>query len=328
MSSGYASKGSVAQADRAAPASAGEVLRLLSAGAPGEILLALSEGPMQTKVLTHRVSGYTPRTIYRYLPKLAELGLLQRDDEPGGPARVVHTLDERGDELAALIDRFATASMTRLPGGQIDAREWTALGLLADLWEAGVIEALSRGPTSPTELTRSLGALSYHQLNRRASRFEVTGYFCESRQSPRQRRCYALTRKARRAMGLIAGIGRWRQRHSETGEAGLTPSEAATALRVALPLATMKRHARTSTGLCITGSSLTGNKEVWVETDDDGSVRCREAERSRPDAWAVANAEEWLAMLLDGDGGPVVGGDRRIVEDCLGAVHREIWSPA
>jgi len=99
-----------------AGASTAEVLRLLSAGATGAILMALGEGPLRTKDLTERVPGYAPRTIYRYAGKLAELEVVEREEEPGVPSKVVHTLtDECSAELYELVNRFADASMTRLP---------------------------------------------------------------------------------------------------------------------------------------------------------------------------------------------------------------------
>jgi DNA-binding HxlR family transcriptional regulator len=310
MATSHGGSGTIAAANGVKVASVGEVLRLLSAGAPGEILLALRGGPMQTKVLTHQVKGYTARTIYRYIPKLAELGALERDDEPGGAARVVHSLsNDSGVELASLIDRFASATTNRLDNEQVDSREWASLGLLADLWEAGVVEALSHGPTSPTELTRGLRCLSYHQLNRRASRFKASGFFCESRQSPRQRRCYALTRKARRTMALIAGIGRWRERH--LAETGLTIEEMATVLRVLLPLA-----------------EVPGDPSEAVEVRVDGSSGTVEIQGEEGAAWANGTVEDWTAALLDGEflvethGGPTAR--RR----WLSRLYEELWAPA
>jgi DNA-binding HxlR family transcriptional regulator len=318
-------QGGVAVARRGlAGPSIGEVLRLLSAGAPGEILLALRQGPMQTKVLTHSVKGYTPRTIYRYLSKLAEIDLVERDDSPDGSARVAYALrEESGEELAALIDRFAAASMTRLPGGQIDSTDWTALGLLADLWEAGVVEALSQEPTSPTELTRSLGALSYHQLNRRANRFKACGFFSGWRQSRQQRQCYALTAKVRRTMGLVVGIGRWRRRHLGTPVADLTTAEMGTALRALLPLAKVPRHAGKGARLRIAG--LDSRTQVWVEVAGDGAVGCRKSVGARLDGWAEAEVEEWAAALLDGEPWPAADGDADLIEDCLASLYKELW---
>jgi DNA-binding HxlR family transcriptional regulator len=320
-------QGGVAVARRSlADPSIGEVLRLLSAGAPGEILLALREGSMQTKVLTHSVKGYTPRTIYRYLSKLAEIDLVERDDSPDGSARVAYALrKESGEELAALIDRFAAASMTRLPGGQIDSTDWTALGLLADLWEAGVVEALSQEPTSPTELARSLGALSYHQLNRRANRFKACGFFSGWRQSRQQRQCYALTAKVRRTMGLVVGVGRWRQRHSPNAGAGLTTAEMGTALRALLPLAKVPRHAGKGARLRI--EDLDSRIQVWVEVAGDGTVDCRKSVGARLDAWAGGEVEEWTTALLDGGPWPAAGGDADLVGDCLDSLYKELWKP-
>src|SRR4051794_24159453 len=151
-----------------AGASSAEVLRILSAGATGPILMALGEGPLRTKGLTEQVPGYAPRTIYRYAGKLAELDVVERDEEPGVPSKVVHRLTEPcGSNLYLLMESFATASLTRLPNGRIDAHAWASLGLLADLWESGLVEELSCEPRSPTQLARIEHGLSYHQVNRR-----------------------------------------------------------------------------------------------------------------------------------------------------------------
>src|SRR5207237_5462876 len=84
-------------------ASTADVLRLLSFGATGAILMALGEGPLRTKGLTERVPGYAPRTIYRYAGKLAELEVIEREEEPGVPSKVVHALsDPCGTELYTL----------------------------------------------------------------------------------------------------------------------------------------------------------------------------------------------------------------------------------
>ncbi len=98
------------------------VLRLLGAGASGAILIALGDGPLRTKDLTERVRGYTPRTVYRYSAKLAELGIMERHEEPGVPSKVVHSLtDPCGRELFEMLAAYADASLSRLPNGEIDA---------------------------------------------------------------------------------------------------------------------------------------------------------------------------------------------------------------
>src|SRR5690242_11597572 len=84
--------GSGSGRDRSAELTTANTLRLLSAGASGAILMALGPGPLRTKALTGRVRGYTPRTVYRYASKLTELGVIERQEEPGVPSKVVHSL--------------------------------------------------------------------------------------------------------------------------------------------------------------------------------------------------------------------------------------------
>ncbi|HET8955969.1 MAG TPA: hypothetical protein VFN18_09960 [Solirubrobacterales bacterium] len=325
MASVYASRETVAQESGEAGEPLGEMLRLLSAGAAGAILLALDEGAMQTKVLTQRIRGYTARTVYRYLPRLARLGAVERDDRPG-QARVVHTLSQRGgNELCDLINRFATASMTHLPGGQVEPEAWASLGLFADLWEAGVVDELSQGPRSLAELARRLEALSYHQLNRRASRFKESGYFGEAKGEER-RRGYVLTDKARRTMGLVAGLGRWRRRHLAAD--GLSAAEMATVLRVSLPLARVPRHAGKAMRITVQGEAGEPPHELRAEVAEDGSIEAGELRGSRCECWAEGSIDNWMAALVDGKPPARAGGDVEMVADCLTSLYEKLWTPS
>ncbi|HET8564936.1 MAG TPA: winged helix-turn-helix transcriptional regulator [Solirubrobacterales bacterium] len=315
-----------------AGASTADVLRLLSAGATGAILMALGEGPLRTKNLTEAVPGYAPRTIYRYAGKLAELEVVEREEEPGVPSKVVHRLSEPcGTELYELVNRFADASLTRLPDGRIDAHAWASLGLLADLWEAGMVEDLACGGKSPTDLARGPHGLSYHQVNRRAGLFETAGLLTEW-QGPGRRRCYGLTEKTRRKMGLVAGIARWRHHHVVAeDEEGMTAAEMATVLRVALPLPELSEHQ----GKCLRLSVLSEDdvagaegEEVWAEIEGDGTVHsCAEAPAD-PDGWGRGRVESWIPVVLDGrDDQVLVGGEEDLIGDALRRLHETLWSP-
>lgn len=312
-------------------ATIGDVLRLLSAGATGAILMALGEGPLRTKSLTERVPGYAPRTIYRYAGKLAELEVIEREEEPGVPSKVVHTLsDPCGSELYEIVDRFADASLVRLPDGRIDARAWASLGLLGDLWEMGMVAELSCEARSPTELSRGSHGLSYHQVNRRAGLFKASGLLAE-REGRGRRRCYSLTESARRTMGLIVGIGRWRGRHVTVGdEEGMSGAEMATALRAALPLVKLPQHRGKCLQLNVLAEDEPAGAEgeaVCAEVEDDGSLHsCAEPSPS-PHGWARGKVEAWIPALLDGDAQKVlVGGEDRFVADCLTGIDAALWS--
>jgi DNA-binding HxlR family transcriptional regulator len=315
-----------------AGASTADVLRLLSAGATGAILMALGEGPLRTKTLTEQVPGYAARTIYRYANKLAELEVVEREEEPGVPSKVTHTLsDPCGTELYELVNRFADASLTRLPDGRIDAHAWASLGLLADLWEAGMVEDLACEGRSPTELAQGEHGLSYHQVNRRAGLFKAGGLLTEW-QGTGRRRCYGLTEKTRRKMGLIVGVARWRHHHVvDAGEEGMSAAEMATALRTALPLVRLPAQAGRCLRLSVRGESDAPGaeaEEVWAEVEPDGRIHSCARPPADPDAWGRGRVKAWTALVLDGAAaGVLVGGEEQLAADCLDGLHETLWTP-
>jgi DNA-binding HxlR family transcriptional regulator len=306
------------------------VLRLLGDGAGGTILMALGEGPMRTKELTARVHGYTPRTVYRYAGKLSELGVIERQEEPGVPSKVVHSLSEPcGRELYELVEAYAEASLTRRRDGQIDAHAWGSLGLLADLWESGLIEALNLGPQSPTELARVENGLSYHQVNRRTGLLAIGGFLHESVGEGR-RRIYSLTDKARRGMALIAGIGRWRRRHIvPDGTAGLSPREVGGVLRTALPLVALPEHRGKNLGFEIAAEAMDGGEAdtVWASVAPDGIVLSCEGPLRQVDGHARGKVETVVNAILDGPhNGLRSQGDEQLIKSCLERLHSTLWA--
>jgi DNA-binding HxlR family transcriptional regulator len=311
-------------------ASTADVLRLLSAGATGAILMALGKGPLRTKNLTERVPGYAPRTIYRYAGRLAELEVVDREEEPGVPSKVVHTLsDPCGTELYELVNRFADASLTRLPDGRIDAHAWASLGLLADLWETGMVEDLSCEPLSPTDLARGPHGLSYHQVNRRAGLFKASGLVSEI-EGPGRRRLYGLTEKSRRKMGLITGIARWRHHHVVgEDEEGMTATELATMLRAALPLVKLPAHAGKCMRLSVRSDGDAGDgEEVGVEVKADGTLHSCATAPEDPAGWGRGSVGAWITATLDGDVQSVlIGGDERLIGDSLADLYEVLWTP-
>lgn len=315
-----------------AGASTADVLRLLGAGATGAILMALGEGSLRTKELTERVPGYAPRTIYRYAGKLADLDVIARDEEPGVPSKVVHSLtDGCGTELYELVNRYADASLTRLPDGGIDAHAWASVGKLGDLWETGMVEVLACGALSPTELAEGDHGLSYHQVNRRAGLFRASGLLTEW-ESPGRRRCYALTEKTRRKMGLLAAIARWRHRHVVAeDEEGMTAPEMATVLRTALQLVALPEHRGRCLRLGVSSEDDTGataSEEVWAEVEADGTVHSCASPPADPDGWGSGRVAIWIPVLLDGHSAAVPAeGEEQLVRDCLDGLYRALWTP-
>ena len=108
MATGYAGRKVAARPRGVRLAQVGGILRLLNGGATEAILLALARGELQTKVLTHRVRGYTPPDD---LPIPAEA-------RPAGPGREEAAdpvaresrqhIDRRaGRDMCTVVERFA-----------------------------------------------------------------------------------------------------------------------------------------------------------------------------------------------------------------------------
>ncbi|HKF83826.1 MAG TPA: winged helix-turn-helix transcriptional regulator [Solirubrobacterales bacterium] len=314
---------------RADQLTTGNVLRLLGAGASGAILMTLGERPLRTKELTRRITGYAPRTVYRYATRLTEAGVIDRDEEPGVPSKVTHSLAEPGGrDLFELVDAYANASLRRLPSGEIAAPEWGSLGWVADLWESRMLEELNHEPKTLTELARGEHGLSFHQVSRRVALL-ARGGFIEEIPADGGRKRYALTGKARRAGGLIAGIGRWRRRHVVTEGSGLSVDEAAGVMRVVLPLIVLPDHVGKSFELRIAsaGEKEAGEEPVWGDVGGDGAVvNCRSPLEST-DSSARGNVAAWVDSLLDGPrNGLKTKGDSALIGDCLRQLHEALWS--
>jgi DNA-binding HxlR family transcriptional regulator len=309
------------------------LLRLFGAAAPGAILVALADGPLRTKELTTRVPGYAPRTVYRYASRLGEIGAIDREEEPGVPSKVVHSLtDPCGTELCGLVERFARAALQVLPDGEIVPHSWGSVTLLADLWESGMLKELNTGPCTATELARVSHDLSFHQVSRRINLFMIGGMLGEVDDGRRRRR-YELTEQARRSVGLIAGLGSWRERYAVApGETGLAPDEAADVVRAVVPLVVLPEHA----GKCLKlevalpeGSNGDEGEVVWVELDPEGRAVARTEHLDRCEGWGRGDAGEWIEALVLGDAKVQARGDESgLVETCLDQLHEALWTRA
>lgn len=303
-----------------------DVVRLLGTGATGSILLAMGGGPLRTGEVTDQLS-FVPRTAYRYLDALVALGALSRHEEPVVPSKVVYSLtDPVGTELCELAKAYSKALLELLPNGHVIPQSWGMLIHLADLWESGMLARLELGPSTAMELTRLGHGYSSHQVSRRIPLFITAGLIQETPERLWRRR-YELTGQARRAVGLIAAIDRWRERSfPQPGEAAMTGSEAALLLRVTLPLVTLRKHAGKVLRLTVSADGGGADREViWAEVQRGKAVLRREGYEAQADAWATGHAAKWNAVLAEGPGRMRIGGDRGLIETCLRRMHASLW---
>ena len=308
--------------------SVGDVLRLLGTGATASIVVALGGGPLRTKKLTARVPGCTARTVYRHAARLTEVGIVERFEEAGVPSRVLYRLaNPAGRALFHLLDGYAGAS-TRRATLSDGAGRWSDLSLVAELWDSGLMTELSRGPRSPTELSTAPCGLTFHQANRRAQIFKASGLLFEEPGKGRIRR-YGLTESARRAIGLVTGIARWRLRYGAPDGSAFSALEMAAVLQVALPLIELagREGTRLKLGVAdpLSEGRLTDGQTLLMEVSERGGLRQMDDVRPRADAWALATVNTWFASILDDRRGRMrIGGDAELVESFLSGLHHAL----
>jgi DNA-binding HxlR family transcriptional regulator len=306
------------------------MLKLLGDGANGPILMSLGPRSLRTKKLTEKVPVYAPRTVYRHARKLAEIGLVDREEVAGVPSTVIHSLSPAGRDLYRLIESFAEASVPWVSGPGSGDGLWTVCGLLGEMWTHGWFEELGHGGRSATDLAETTANMTFHQVSRRTHQLMSWSLLYESTARGHRKR-YQLSDQSRHAMALISGLGRWRHQHVE-GEAdrGLTVGEMGTALRAALPLLQLPQHQERSLKLGIVGTTgqdgQRGSATLTAHVSAGGAVRCVK-ERVSEDAWGIGTVDTWFAAILDGDRrGMRTGGDVDFVEDCLKSLHEVLWA--
>ena len=103
----------------------------------------------------------------------------------------------------------------------------------------------------------------------------------------------------------------------------------ATALRTALPLATLPAHAGKSILLIVAGAEEYGQREmlpVAGQVGPDGAVSIARNPEREADGSATATLNTWFAALLDGNRGRIrVRGDQSLVDACLTRLHNALW---
>lgn len=306
------------------------LLKLVGNGANGPILMALGPRSLRTKKLTERVPTYAPRTVYRHARKLAECGLVDREEVAGVPSTVIHSLSPAGRDLYRLLDAYAKASAPWVSAHGSGDGMWTLCGLVGEMWACGWVEELSHGGRSATDLAEATAGMTFHQASRRTHQQMSWNLLYESAVRG-QRKRYQLSDQARHSMALIASLGRWRQQHVN-GEAdgGLTVREMGTLLRTCLPLLEIPAHPETSIKLGIVGTTgedgQRGSTTLTGHLSADGKMRCVK-DKASEDAWAIGIVDTWFAAILDGDRSRMrVGGDLGLVDDTLKLLHEVLWS--
>jgi DNA-binding HxlR family transcriptional regulator len=291
--------------------------------------MALGPRSLRTKKLTEKVPTYATRTVYRHARKLAEVGLVDREEVAGVPSTVTHCLSPAGRDLYHLLDSYAKASLPWVTGPGSGDGLWTVCSLLGEMWTHGWIDELSQGGRSATELAEATAAMTFHQVTRRTHQLLSWSLLYEST-AKGQRKRYQLSDQTRHAMSLIGGLGRWRQQHvAGQANGGLTVVEMTTALRALMPLMKLPEHPERSIKLGIVGvTGLDGQHSsgsLTASISAAGVVRCVKEKTSEAD-WAIGTVDTWFTAMLDGDFEQMrIGGDLDFADDFLKLLHATLW---
>ena len=308
------------------------LLRGLSAGACGPILMALGPGPLRMGQLTGQLSAYASRTIYRHAADLTTLDLVDREEDFGGSSRVDYRLTEPGgDEVVGLLDAYLKALVLRGDGGET-VIGWKFLSLLGEMWGLGWIDELSQDQEgrSATSLAETTAGLTFHQVNRRVQILQANGLVMAAPVVGRSKR-YGLSAMTRQGMAMVAGLGRWRQDpRFIQGNGGLAPFEMDILLRVSLPLITLAGQTGKVLKLGITaapGREGGESRALLVTTDEAGHMHYTIDTGVPVDAWAIGSLASWFGVLLDGNRGLMrTGGSLRLVDGCLKGLYQALWN--
>ncbi|HEY6145612.1 MAG TPA: hypothetical protein VIV13_05015 [Solirubrobacterales bacterium] len=258
-----------------------------------EILAALGRRSAPTKQLAADIEGFSARSVYRSLAMLEAHLLVEREAGPYGRPGAANRLTEAGRLLLECCPAQAP------------------LRPLGELWELGIVERLSDRPRPLLELVDRVEGLSYHQVRHRLIRFCETSLLADAPPEGRERH-FRLTDTARRLIGVVAAVGRWRRLCSVDGSTpGLDVEEMAAVLRTLLPLTVLPER-----------------PVDFVVTEPDHAVKVTAGGDREPAGSAVAAIDTWFAVLLDGNRGRVrVGGDLNLVDGCLTQLHEVVREP-
>ena len=282
-------------------ASARRGVDLLSRGLNRDILGELAvQGPLTRMVLTARLHAGSTR-LYEGLKDLRQAGLIVANRRGRAPT---YSLTPSGSELrqVSLIVEHWFASH---PGRALEPSVgWRAFTDLGEAWRLGIVEWIVRRVPTPDGQGGAPAGFDPNQLAETLERMSEAGIVTLRRTRGRNL-YYGLTPWAARAIGPLASIARWEQRHQPPGSAAIEVDDAVVAILATLPLVRLSAQAE---GTCtFTADAGPGERQmprsgtVWVRLRGGRAVRIGEgAAPDRAVGWASGSFAAWLAAALDG----------------------------
>lgn len=306
------------------------VLSLFANPLTARILRAHSNGPLRLSAL-HEQIGWSPHTTLRAaVNNLCGVGALAKGGNGDKRPSAATALTPAGEEMlqvADAIERWLAAA----PMGPISPNSDEAKGAIKALaggWNSTLMRALANKPFTLTGLDKLIPEVSYPSLERRLARMRATGQI-EAVEAKDRGTPYLVTEWSRRAVAPLCVAGRCERRHLPHETAPITDVEVEASFMLTLPLAHLPPG---SNGICMLAVQTVGNgcqeqgqnlAGVTVHVRRGEVVSCATQIAQSPPTWALGTAEDWLAVVIDGNLGELrFGGNRpQLAVDLVNGMH-------
>ena len=294
------------------------------------ILQSLSEGSKRQADLHREVGRPSRSTLRLQLGRLGKLGVVEQCRRGGFPGALDYELTPAGRELLLVAEVvghwLGDAPADPAPLG--DRRAKATVKALVEGWTTTMLQALSTGALSLTELHRLIGveSLTYPSIERRFSALRLARLVIpqesDSRGTP-----YLPSDWLRAAVAPLAAAARWELRHGAVDAAPIAPIDAEALFLLALPLLRLPQELSGSCrlGMQITSKAAAGTAGAIVEIVDGNVVSCITELRGYANAWALGGVDAWLSALIEADPARLeLGGDTRLARSIVEGLSRTL----
>jgi DNA-binding HxlR family transcriptional regulator len=277
-------------------------LSLLSVPLNVHVLAALEDHELPLADLSRAV-GYPPATTMRsYLKGLADLGVVERRQEPGFPGSVAYALTPSGRQLVA-VGSALESWLRDAPEGPIvlgAAGAKSAVKALVEGWNATLVRALAARALALTELARLITSISYPTLERRLAAMRRTGQLQARRDSRASRGTpYEATPWLRQASAPLVAAVAWERDWATPQTNALSRIDVEALFLLAIPLLELSEDLSGSCRLAVElrNGSQSDFAGVTVTLEAGRPIACVARLEGKAEAWATATVGTWLGWM-------------------------------
>lgn len=280
-----------------------------------DVLHALEDGPQSLGHL-NRAVGHPPATTMRaYLKRLAEMGALERRQEPGFAGSAAYSLTDPGRQLlsvgSTLESWLAAAPDGPIPLGGPAAR--SAIKALVEGWNSTLVRVLAARALTLTELARLISAISYPTLERRLAAMRRTGQLQARRSDGAARGTpYGAALWLRQAAAPLVAAVAWERAAAPDRTRAPSRIDIEALFLLTVPLLELEEDL---SGRCRLAVEVRADAQLeyagaMVRVEEGRPVSVTSSIDGDSDAWTSAGIGGWLAWMTNGEEMLEFGGEK------------------